>query len=187
MRELSLHILDLVQNSIEAHATQVALTIIENSKENLLSIRICDNGKGMDKELLKQVFDPFVTTRTTRRVGLGLPLFQMSAKRCGGYLEIESEPGVGTKVEAVYQYHHIDRPPLGQLCDTIRLIMITNPELDFCYTHVVESVFFSISTKEITAILGDIPLSHPDVIIWLTNFLTDKFTNLYGGVCDENH
>lgn len=187
MRELSQHILDLVQNSIEAGATQVTLEINENRQiGDSFLIRVKDNGRGMDEETCAKVIDPFVTTRTTRRVGLGLPLIHMTAKGCGGYLKIFSTLGSGTIVEALYQHSHWDRPPLGNIVETIKSIIVANPEIDFTYQHIVDQAVFSITTKELVEILGDISLTHPEVLIWLHGYLTFHVMNLYGGVSDEN-
>jgi len=187
MRELSLHILDLVQNSIEAGATKVEVSIAENRKQDELLIRICDNGRGMTEAMMQKVLDPFVTTKKTRRIGLGLPLIQMSTQRCDGYLHIHSEPGMGTCVEAMYRHSHLDRPPLGKITETIKAIIFANPELNFTYSHVVDSRSFSLATKDITEILGDIPLTHPDVIEWLTEYLSSSITYMYGGAHNENN
>lgn len=187
MRELALHILDLVQNSIEAGANTVRLEIIEDSGQDTLTIRVSDNGRGMDAETKRRVLDPFVTTRTTRRVGLGLPLIDMSTKRCGGHLHISSAVGQGTVVEAVYQHSHLDRPPLGNMVETVKAIIVANPELDFHYIHNVDGTVFTVSTQSIVSELGDMPLSHPDVILWLHEFLSYNLANLYGGVQHENN
>lgn len=187
MRELALHILDLVQNSIEAGATEVLLEIIEDSAADRLTIRVTDNGRGMDAQTQKRVLDPFVTTRKTRRVGLGLPLIDMSTRQCGGYLRIISEPGKGTTVEAVYQRSHLDRPPLGNIVDTVKSLIIGNPDLDFSYRHQVDSAVFAVAVKDLTEALDGMPLSHPDVIVWIQGYLQDNLANLYGGVQDENH
>lgn len=180
MRELSLHILDLVQNSIEAGANKVMLEIIEDlSNMDTLLIRVIDNGQGMDEETCKKVVDPFITTRTTRRVGLGLPLIDMSTKRCQGYLKITSTPGCGTMVDALYKHSHLDRPPLGNIVETIKSIMIANPDLDFSYCHTVDKTVFSVATQELIEILGNVPLTQPDVLVWLNDYLTQNVMNLY--------
>ncbi|HWR40943.1 MAG TPA: ATP-binding protein [Patescibacteria group bacterium] len=182
MRELSLHILDLVQNSIEANATTVKLEVIEDRSDDRLIIRVTDNGRGMDEKIRQLVIDPFITTRTTRRIGLGLPLMEMSSKRCDGYLHIDSVPGQGTTVEAMYRHSHLDRPPLGNMVETIKTILVANSELHFTYHHSVNGRTFSISSLELHDILGDVPLSHPDVLGWLHDYLTVNIANLYGGV-----
>ncbi|MBP2629107.1 MAG: ATP-binding region ATPase domain protein [Firmicutes bacterium] len=194
MRELSLHILDLVQNAIEAGANKVRLDIVEDMSEmDTLLIRVIDNGQGMDDDTCQKVIDPFVTSRTTRRVGLGLPLIDMSTKRCAGYLTIVSTPGSGTVVEALYKHSHWDRPPLGNIVETVKSIIIAHPELNFSYSHTVEKNVFSMVTQELTEILGNISLTQPDVLIWLHEYLTQNIMNLYnsrnlyGGVQDENN
>lgn len=188
MRELSQHILDLVQNSIEAGAAQIVLEIKEDRYiRDTFLLRVTDNGRGMDEETCAKVIDPFVTTRTTRRVGLGLPLLHMTTKSCRGYLKVLSSLGSGTVVEALYQHSHWDRPPLGNIVETIKSIIVANPELDFTYQHTVDQAVFSITTKEILEILGDISLTHPEVLVWLHEYLTFHVMNLYGGVSDENN
>ena len=180
MRELSLHILDLVQNSIEAGANKVSLEIIEDIHTmDTLMIRVTDNGRGMDEETCKKVVDPFYTTRTTRYVGLGVPLIDMSTKLCEGYLAVNSTLGCGTVVEALYKHSHLDRPPLGNIVETIKSIIIANPQLHFCYSHTVDQAVFSLATQELIEILGDVPLTQPDVLVWLNEYLTDNIMNLY--------
>lgn len=181
MRELALHVLDLVQNSVEAGAGTITLEIVEDTTADRLVIRVTDNGRGMDQDMQRRVRDPFVTTRTTRRVGLGLPLIDMSTRHCGGYLRIQSEPGQGTVIEASYVHSHIDRPPLGNMVETIKSIMVANSDLDFCYSHTVNHRVFSLSLGEIREQLGGIPLTHPDVLVWVHEFLTEQMANLYGG------
>ncbi|WP_371371563.1 ATP-binding protein [Sporomusa aerivorans] len=187
MREISLHILDLVQNSIEAGATQVELTIVEDLVKDSMVIRLSDNGRGMNEKLRQLVIDPFITTRTTRRIGLGLPLMDMSTKRCGGYLRIDSTPGKGTVVEAMYQHSHFDRPPMGNLVETIKSILVANPDLLFLYNHTVNNRSISVSSQELANILDGIPLTQPDVLVWLHGYLSDNIANLYGGAEDENN
>lgn len=187
MRELSLHILDLVQNSIEAGAGVVEVTINEDKQHDLLVLRVSDNGRGMDEMTCRQATDPFVTSRTTRRVGLGLPLLEMTAQRTGGYLKIDSQPGRGTVVEAVYGRSHWDRPPLGDLAGALLAIIVANPDLDFSYRHKVGEREFTLATRELKAVLAGVPVSHPEVFAWLKEYLREGLANLYGGVTDENH
>lgn len=182
MRELTLHILDLVQNSIEAGATYARLDIEENTLTDSLIIRVADDGRGMDEKLRQLVIDPFTTTRTTRRIGLGLSLMDMSTQRCNGYLKIDSAPGIGTTVEAMYKHSHLDRPPMGNLIDTIKTILVGNPGFNFFYCHIVNLKQFSLSSEEIAESLGGIELCHPEVLSWLHEYLTDNISNLYKGV-----
>ena len=181
MRELSLHILDLVQNSLEAGSSKVSLTVIEDMASDELIISVSDNGRGMSESEKIRGSDPFVTSRRTRRVGLGLSLVDMYTKLCGGSMNIQSQPGLGTTVKAVFQYSHLDRPPLGNMVETIKTITIANPGLCFKYTHTVGDKTFALSTDEISEALGNVPLSFPEVIVWLDEYLTTNLDGLYGG------
>jgi hypothetical protein len=186
MRDLALHILDLVQNSVEAGADSVWLSVIEDHALDLLTIRVVDNGRGMDEATCRRVSDPFFTTRSTRRVGLGLPLIQMSTAQCGGQLVIASEPGRGTTVEASWRWSHLDRPPLGDLAATLKSLIVGNPELDFNYTHQVGCNRFSLSVRELRDTLDGIPFTQPDVLVWLDEYLNGNERLVYGGALDEN-
>ena len=135
MQDLSLHILDIVENSLAASATRVEIAIVEDTREDLLSLVIRDNGRGMDAEARKQALDPFYTTRTTRRVGLGLSLLAQAAQQSGGAIEIVSEPGRGATVKAVFQLSHPDRKPLGDVAETLRTILCGRPELELRFEH----------------------------------------------------
>ena len=181
MHEISLHILDLVENSTGAGATTVSVLVVEDSRCDELRLCITDNGKGMDAGLVAKVTDPFVTSRTTRKVGLGLPLMDMTTRMCGGKLHINSTPGSGTTVEAVWQLSHLDRPPLGNMTATVKAILIMNPELLFQYVHKVDDRSFSLDSGEIRAALGDLPLTQPDVLDWIDQYLKENLSILYGG------
>jgi len=135
MQDLSLHILDVVENSIRAGATEVNVRLTENKVENLLILEIVDNGEGMDEATRKQCLDPFFTTKERKDVGLGLPLLGQSVEETGGKLVIESMKGKGTKIIATYQLNHIDRRPLGDLEGTIRCLRETHPEIDLFYKY----------------------------------------------------
>jgi hypothetical protein len=149
-----MHILDLVRNSVEAHSTSIYLIVDEDITNNLLTIQITDNGRGMSPEKLKNVTDPFSTSRTTRNVGLGLSLLQQSAQMSGGELDIESTEGKGTCVTATFQLRHIDRPPFGDLPAAIGLSCLSYPDIDFSYRHTVNDNEFEISSDAIRKILG---------------------------------
>ncbi len=180
MRELSLHILDIAQNSIVANAEVLRIAIIEDLVGDRLIIRIKDDGKGMDEETLKRVTDPFYTTRTTRRVGLGIPMFKASAEQCNGTFMIQSQLGVGTEIDAEFQHSHIDRVPLGNMTDTIVTIVMASPKMDLIYTHCVNEKKFSLNTKEIRKTLGDeIPITSIEVIKWLKAYVAEELERLY--------
>ncbi len=135
MEDLSLHILDVVENSVAAGASKVEILIDENISENLLVIEIKDDGRGMSEEILKKVLDPFYTTRTTRRVGMGLSLLAQASEESNGEFNIDSKVGEGTKVKATFQYDHIDRKPMGDLKSTFIALLTSYPEINFVYIH----------------------------------------------------
>ena len=151
MEDLSLHILDIVENSIAAGAKNVEIKIIEERKKDLLTIEITDDGKGMDEKTLKHVLDPFFTTKNTRKVGLGLPLLAQSAEESGGNIEIESKPGRKTKVKATFGYSHIDRRPLGDVYESLKVSIVANPDIDFVFEYQKDGVNYRLDTKEIRA------------------------------------
>lgn len=164
MREISLHIMDIAENGIAAGAKRIEINVEENRRDNLLKVEICDNGCGIPPEMLANITDPFVTGRTTRRVGMGLSLLKAAAERCAGTFDIASEPGKGTRTAATFQYDHIDRAPLGDMVGTVMLLIAGRPETDFLYTHIINGKDFVLDTAEIRAELGDIPISDPVVI-----------------------
>lgn len=176
MRELSLNVLDIAQNSIVADATLVTVAVEE--ADGMLRILIEDNGRGMTAEQLEQIRDPFYTTRTTRRVGMGIPLFRMAAEMAGGTLSIESEVGVGTTVTASFRLDHIDRMPLGDIAGTMESLIQLNPTIDFVYRHTVNGQEFVLDTRELREILGDVPLSEPDILAWISGNLEEGIQSL---------
>ena len=135
MEDLSLHILDVVENSITASADRIKILIVEDTERDLLTLQIEDNGNGMDAETRKKVLDPFFTTRTTRRIGLGLPLLAQATREAGGTLELASEPQRGTTVKAVFRLSHPDRKPLGDIAETLRALVAGRPELDLRFEY----------------------------------------------------
>jgi len=149
MEDLSLHILDIVENSITAHAKKIEIKIIEEKKKDLLTIEIIDDGKGMDEETLKNALDPFFTTGNTRKVGLGLSLLAQSAEESGGSIEIESKPGEETKVKAIFGYSHIDRKPLGDVHESLKVLIAANPDINFIYEYQKDDVSYHLDTKGI--------------------------------------
>ena len=164
MEDLSLHILDIVENSIAAGANRVEIRVIEDTRKDILSVEIRDNGKGMSEEVLENAVDPFYTTRTTRRVGLGLSLLSQSAKEAEGDMTIKSKEDEGTTIYAYFKHSHIDRKPLGNMAETLIVLIAGNPDIDFLYEHRLNNRAYSIDTKDIREELGDVPLSSPDVI-----------------------
>lgn len=174
MRELSLNVLDVAQNSIVAGASLITLTVFESRVENRLTLTIEDNGRGMTEAQLAQVRDPFFTTRTTRRVGMGIPLFRMAAEMAGGSLHIESQLGKGTIVIAEFVLNHIDRMPLGDMNGTISALIRLNPDLDFVFRHTTDDGTFELDTRSLREILGEVPFSEPDVMSWINAYLAEN-------------
>ena len=179
MRELSLNVMDIVQNSISAGATVIKISVLEEKEK--LTIVVTDNGKGMSKEQVCKVIDPFFTTRTTRKIGMGIPLFKMEAEMTGGSFEIESDLNQGTKVTATFITTHLDMLPLGDINATVWLLITCNPHLDFIFYRRSGHLDFTLNTKELKDILGEIPLNAPDVSQWLKDYLTEQTALLHGG------
>jgi len=182
MDELSLNILDIAQNSIAAEATLVEVDIDENIRTDRITIRVKDNGKGMSEDFLKNVHDPFITTRTTRKIGLGISFLKEAAEITGGRVELESELGVGTTITAVFVMSHIDRQPIGNLTETIITLVSFNPKIDFIIRYKVDENEFVFSTQEVKELLGDdASLSSPPIARFLTEYVSEHIINLSGG------
>ena len=173
MRELSLHILDVVQNSIEAGASKIELSIIEDPGKDTLVIEVTDNGRGMSKALVEKVLDPFYTTRKTRHVGLGLPLFAAAARRADGDLILQSAPGKGTRLRAAFRRSHIDRAPLGDMPSVLLAVLLSERPVDLDYIHKVGDQEFRFDSSEIRTELEEVPLTHPRVREWISECLRE--------------
>ena len=195
MRDLSLHILDIVQNSIKANSTVVKLHIFEKTESKELVLIIEDNGFGMDNDFLKKVEDPFTTTRTTRKIGLGIPMLKESALKCEGEFSICSERNIGTKVFAAFSIDHIDRLPIGDVGSTMTVLITANPDTHFIL--LLESVkgTFILDTEEIKKTLNGedngnemqnlISINEFAVIQWLKEYIDEGVKNIFGGVLNE--
>lgn len=164
MQDLSLHVLDVAENGVTAGATLIVIEVIEHIKADLLTIIIEDNGKGMEPEFLAKVLDPFVTTRTTRKVGLGLSLLQQAAQEADGNINVESVPCCGTKITAFMKRSHIDRKPMGDMAETVITLINGNPDVDFVYKHTIEDRRYMFDTRELRPALDEISMNHPEVI-----------------------
>ena len=182
MKELSLNILDIVENSTKAKAETVEITIID--KNNVFSITIKDNGTGMSKETLRSVSDPFYTTRTTRKVGMGIPLFRFAAEQTGGSLTIsskyidESPADHGTTLTAAFDKSHIDFTPLGDIISTIVTLIQGHPNVDFVFQHQLEDKIIMLDTRELRAVLEDVPLDTFEVLVWIRENLEEQYSNV---------
>lgn len=173
MKELSLHLLDIAQNSVTAGATRLELSLVE--EKAVLTMTIGDNGRGMSPEFLAQVMDPFTTTRTTRKVGMGIPLFRMAAEQTGGSLTIQSALGVGTTTTAVFHTDHIDCPPMGDLPGSLALFLQGAPEaMETHFLHETHRGRFELDTQKIKALLDGVPLSTPEVALWLQEYIGEQ-------------
>jgi anti-sigma regulatory factor (Ser/Thr protein kinase) len=176
--ELSLHLLDIVQNAIEAGGSRIEITIDEDLKKDVLNMEVCDNGKGMSKDQMAKVLDPFYTTRKTRHIGLGLPLLLEACRRCEGNLEVFSDPGCGTRIQATFRHSHIDRAPLGNLPSVLMALVLSEKAVDWIYIHRVNGVAFQLDSSEIKKELREIPLTHPKVRHWLLEVLVEGENSL---------
>lgn len=178
MREISLHILDIAQNSVAADASLIEITVAEDIPADTLAVTIRDNGKGMSEDMVKRVTDPFTTGRTTRKVGLGIPLIKMAAENTGGHFSISSEEGVGTVLCAVFVHSSIDRQPLGDMAGTVLGLVTSYEGIDFIYTHTVNGESFTMDTREIKNVLNGVSLSEPEVYEWLSGYLREGESDL---------
>ena len=181
MRELSLNVMDVAQNSVRAQASLIRIDVTESDREDNLTISISDNGCGMTDEQVQQVIDPFFTTRTTRKVGLGVPLFKLSAEQTGGSFEIRSKVGEGTVTTASYVKSSVDMTPLGDITSTVKILIQCNPQIDFIFTHSTDEGSFALDTRELREVLGDVSLDTPDVLEWIADYLEENTHNIHGG------
>lgn len=174
MPEISLHLLDLVQNSISAMAKNIRILLFYSIEENLLRLTLEDNGKGMSEEFLAKVTSPFTTTRTTRRVGLGIPLMKAGCEMAGGSFSITSKVGVGTKLEGTYELSNIDRPPLGDFVGTVHSLIVCNPDIDYFIEISGDKGSAVLDTLEVRQQTGGLlPLNDPDISIWMKEYLLE--------------
>lgn len=183
MKELSLNVLDIAMNSVKAKATLINIHITED--DELLKMEIIDNGCGMTAEFLRGVIDPFCTTRTTRKVGLGIPLLKLAAEQTGGEVNItsrhESEfpKDHGTSVVATFYKQHIDFTPMGDIISTVTTLIQGSPDIDFEFLHKSNDFDVSLDTREVREVLGpEIPLSEPEILSWIADNLNDQYKNI---------
>jgi hypothetical protein len=173
VRELALHLMDIAENSASAGARTIEIVIDEDRIGDRLSLVVQDDGRGMEADLLARVTDPFVTTRTTRGVGLGIPLLKAAAEACGGYLRIESQPGRGTRLETAFRHSHIDRMPLGDVPGTLLALIVGSPAIHWRLRYRVDGAEFVFDDAPIKAELAGVGLSEPAVLAFLRQHLTE--------------
>jgi nitrogen fixation/metabolism regulation signal transduction histidine kinase len=176
MPELSLNILDVAKNSVRAGASLITISVRADKAKDTLTIVISDDGCGMTEEQVQRVTDPFFTTRSTRKVGLGVPFFKMAAELTGGSFQIRSELGVGTSTEAVFGLSSIDRMPLGDFSGTVTTLIQASPEIDFLVEYAVDENEFTLDTRQLREILGDVPLNEPEVLQYIAGFLEENMS-----------
>ena len=181
MTEISLNILDVAENSTRAGASLVTISVSADTAADRLTVIIDDDGCGMTEEQVAHVTDPFFTTRTTRKVGLGVPFFKYAAESTGGSFTIQSQPGVGTTVTAVFVLSHIDRMPLGDISSTIHTLVVYHPDTDFRYIYEYDGKSFTLDTREFREILGDVPFDTPEISSYIMEYLTENKLETDGG------
>lgn len=181
MPEISLNILDVAENSTRAGASLVEIMVHADNTADRLTITIADDGCGMTAEQVAQVTDPFFTSRTTRKVGLGVPFFKYAAESTGGSFTIESQPGVGTTVTAIFVLSHIDRMPLGDITSTIHTLVVYHPETEFLYRYIYDEASFTLDTREFREVLGDVPFDAPEISAYIKEYLTENKQETDGG------
>ncbi|MBI4699109.1 MAG: ATP-binding protein [Nitrospirae bacterium] len=172
MEDLSLHILDIAENSINAGASKIRIKINESPGKNILTVEISDNGKGMDEKAIKMAQDPFYTTKSRKKVGLGIPFLAQSAREAMGDISIRSGKDKGTVISATFQYDHIDRKPLGDIEQTLTVLIAANPVIDFAYEHRRGRRVYRMDTAEIKQKLRDMPINHPEVIKYIKDSIS---------------
>ncbi len=182
MREIILHLLDISENSVSAGAKNISIEIVEDLHKDILYLSVEDDGKGMDAETVANITDPFTTSRTTRNVGLGIPLLKEAAEFCNGNLQINSTPGVGTKLEVTFQHSHIDRMPLGDITGTILSLIIAYSDIHWIFKYIYreknkEPNTFVFDDRPIKETLGDVPLSTPEVLSFVKALLVEGISN----------
>lgn len=173
MDDISLHVLDIAENSIRAAATRIEITLTRDVKNDLLHVVLVDNGTGMDPETLAKVRDPFFTTKG-KKTGLGIPLLAQAAEQTGGTVSIESAPGRGTRVSITFTWSHVDRPAIGSMADTVLTLIAGHPDLDYVYEEREDGRVFRFDTREIKNDLGDVPISNPQALTAIRGMLKEQ-------------
>ena len=179
MKELAMHVYDLMENSTAANSSLVKLTIRDSLKDNVYAFTIEDNGKGMSPEFLAKVTDPYTTSRTTRKVGLGLPLIKMNSENCGGGMKIESAVGKGTTLNFWFQHNHWDRPPMGDLSGTIVMLCAAHQDIHIIYRHITDEGEFVFDTDEIHEALDGMDMNDVKVYNWLKDMVQENLEEIH--------
>jgi len=183
MREIALHLLDIAENSAAAESENISIEVHENLCDDLLSVCVTDDGQGMGSETLKKVQDPFYTTRTTRNVGLGIPLLKLAAEMVEGSFSLKSEPDKGTRVEASFRHSHIDRMPLGDLSSTFLAVLVSHPKMNWMFVYRITekdgtSHVFVFENTELKSELGDLSLTEPEILRFVCGLIEEGIDTL---------
>jgi hypothetical protein len=178
MLELAAHILDIAENSVRAGARLIEIEIFEDTANDFLSIKIIDDGHGIKQENLKKVLDPFYTTKPARRVGLGLSLLADAARRSGGHLNLESQDGKGTIVQATFSLSHVDRQPLGNIISTLIVLIAGNSDIDFFYKHRHIGQQFELDTRKLRKEFEGVPINHPEILKYIRGVLEEGLSGI---------
>lgn len=178
MKDISYHILDIVQNSLNAGATSISVELTEITSKGNLQLKISDNGRGMPAEVLKKVTDPFFTSSVTKKVGLGLPLLKQNSEQTGGYFNIHSDINIGTTVDALFKTSHIDMIPAGDLSLTIRLLIASNPDIDLLFRVTKDENSFEIDTSVMRQELENVSVNAKDVLDHISDFVRNSLNTL---------
>ncbi len=178
MREIALHLMDIAENSVAAEGRNICIEVHEDLQSDLLIASITDDGRGMDAETAKNVMDPFYTTRTTRKVGLGIPLFKLAAEMCEGGLSLITESGKGAKIEARFRHSHIDRMPLGDISSTFLALLISHPNIHWVFIYQTTNKDgnvdnFEFDDTELKNELGDMPITEPDILKFVRGLIEE--------------
>ncbi|MBO4326401.1 MAG: sensor histidine kinase [Clostridia bacterium] len=183
MRDISLHIHDLAENSISAGATLLKISL--EAAGGILTLRIDDDGKGMSPEMLSRVEDPFTTSRTERKVGMGIPFFKLACEQTGGDFKIESELGRGTSLRGSFVIDNIDRLPLGDMGETVGMLIYECPEMHYIVTFRANGSEFVLDTDEVKEQLDGAPINDFEIVQWIKEYINEGVSNIFGGVLDE--
>ena len=185
MKDISLHLMDIMQNSVKANSSLIKIVIEADKSSGLLNIKIIDNGNGMDKDFLEKVTDPFITTRTTRKIGLGIPLLKLSAEITGGCFSITSEVNKGTSISVSYVISNIDRIPLGDIGDTITGTILGNPNIDYQLLLSNTEQQFIFSSKDIEKTLNGVPITEFDILNWIKEYINENVHRIFVDILPE--
>ncbi len=173
MQEIAMTILDIVYNSIRAKASLIKILIKDSIKDNVIDILVEDDGCGMDEEAIRHVIDPFYTTRTTRKVGLGVPLFKQMVEDTGGQFHIESKVGIGTKIQGCFVKNHLDTPPMGDIIETMMTLLQADESIDYYFEYTTDENSFIFDTKQIKEVLDGVKINEPEILLWLKNYMKE--------------